>query len=995
MFRGTDITLLSGIQGHRQSLAWTGRRLVLVCLGSVSLAMLLATFSLSAPLAAPARIPRPSSLQIAYQQGVSPTADYAGATDTYISRMGDENNNYGDAPQLALYSGDQQAALLRFDLPQLAAGDTIDQATLSLFVSDHPNGTADLPVSVYRVLRPWAEMEASWYNATTSDLWTLAGCNSPSVDRGSVPAGSASLSTTGVWMDIDITNLVRMWVADPASNHGLIIKAGNVVLAAAQDSGRRPGQFGDQYTVRSANYADEPTVRPRLSVNYTPAGAGSPTATPTTVYGAPTTVVFQQLVSPPQYGGTHDTFISDFGDPDRNYGADAALRLRSNDHRATLIRFDLPNIPSYAYVYSATISLYSQSRTNINPLPISTHRMLRPWADMEATWNLAAFGQRWAFPGANGLSTDRSAAAFASTSLNVTGVWTDWDVTRLAQDWLATPDSNYGIILKAGSGPQVEYSLVASHYLANPALRPKLQIVYAVPEGPTPAATETHTPTRTPTSTATPSAASTVVVFQYGQRPDAGYRQMRDTYVSREGDLTANYGQDPIVTVGANDTRAALLSFDLSSIPPWVTVQSAHLALFTDGASNGYPMTISAYRLLRTWTDMEATWMNTTSTIQWALPGANGLGIDRAVTPDDTRRISTRNDWYDFDITTMATQWVSSPDDNFGVILKGMAGPQVSYDFISSHYSVGQGAIYRPRLTVVYTVPSGPTPTPSRTRTPTATATRAYTYLPLIISQFEPPQTETPTVTPTIPPTATATPTETATATASATATETPLPAATATQTATVTTTATVTLTPTRVPLTIVFRQGASPLPSFAGVQDTYISNYNAGDATIKFGGSDVMAVRADNRRVGLLQVDVSLIPPTATILTANLSFFVDGQTQTSLPLTVTVHAMLRSWIADQATWNQAAAGSLWAGQGASAATDRNPQPAAQQTLRPADTGCDFDLRSLVALWVANPAANRGILLAGPGSGGAEYILRSSEYANPSFRPKLVVTYVP
>lgn len=104
---------------------------------------------------------------------------------------------------------------------------------------------------------------------------------------------------------------------------------------------------------------------------------------------------------------------------------------------------------------------------------------------------------------------------------------------------------------------------------------------------------------------------------------------------------------------------------------------------------------------------------------------------------------------------------------------------------------------------------------------------------------------------------------------------------------------------------------------------------------------------------------------------------------------------MLRAWVGSEATWLLAAAGSPWAGAGASAASDRSGQAAATQTLSQAETWADFDLRDLVQTWVSAPAGNRGVLLAAHDSGSVEYLLRSSEYSNPSDRPKLVVTYLP
>jgi hypothetical protein len=182
-------------------------------------------------------------------------------------------------------------------------------------------------------------------------------------------------------------------------------------------------------------------------------------------------------------------------------------------------------------------------------------------------------------------------------------------------------------------------------------------------------------------------------------------------------------------------------------------VTGAHLSLFTDSASNGYPITLSACQVLRPWTETEATWINAGSDNRWTIPGANGRGSDCSVLSTAALTVSTMGDWYDLDATSMVAAWVGSPDSNFGLSIKGLPGPDVSYDFISSQYQFAQGASLRPRLTVGYVLPPGPTPTATSTRTPTATRTRMYTYLPVILSSLvtiapAPTGTATPTATP-------------------------------------------------------------------------------------------------------------------------------------------------------------------------------------------------------------------------------------------------------
>ncbi len=932
--------------------------------------------------------------QIVYQQGVSPSPDYDGAADTFISRLGDEAANYGSEEVLALASGDQRAALLRFELAGLTADVTVTQATLSLYVEAHPEGTGIVPVTIYRVLRAWAADEATWFNATNADLWTLAGCNGPGSDRVGAPTSSGTLTASGTWVDLDVTALAQAWLADPAANYGLILKTG--------------GLPGDEYHLRSAESSALPSTRPRLTVVYGPFSPDTPTPTPTIAYGVPVAVTFQQGVSPaPDYIGAADTFISDYGDLNANYGADGALRLRSNDHRASLLRFDLTSLPTYAAVYSATLSLYSQSRTNISPLSVGAYQVLRPWVENESTWYLAATGNRWAFPGCNGLSTDRMNTPVATTTVAAVASWFAFDLTYLVRAWVADAETNSGVIIKTASGPQVEYALVSGDYLSVPNLRPKLHVLYSLPINFTPVPTPSRTPTATASITPTPSVVPTVVVFQRGEQPDTTYQQVEDTFISNEGDPTSNYGREPVLTIGSNDTRAALIRFDLTRVPYYATVLSAKLALFSSGATIGHPGTFSVFGMVRPWSASAATWFSATTGARWTVSGANGLGSDRMTAPTDTRSVSTLGDWYEFDVTNLVALWVAFPEDNTGLVLKGMPGPQVDYDFLSSDHQIGLRGTFRPKLTVAYTVPTGPTPTPPNTRTPTATATRWWVHLPLVLSVYSPPGTPTPSVTGTPIPKPTGTQTPSATTVPSPTATMEPVATGTVTRTPTAsptpvatptpTRTATPSATPTRTPIAVVFRQGISPSPGYDGVWDTHISNYDPGDATTNFATNTTLWLRSTGHRVALMRFDISSIPVTATILQASLSLYVDSQTNSN-PLAVSAYRLLRSWSLTQTTWLLASAGTPWGFPGANAiGTDREDTPTGTQTLTQAHVWYELNLKPLVQSWVANPGGNHGFVLIGSSSGGqVEYHLRSSDYYSaPEFRPKLVVTYIP
>ncbi|HEY63665.1 MAG TPA: alpha/beta fold hydrolase [Caldilineae bacterium] len=217
------------------------------------------------------------------------------------------------------------------------------------------------------------------------------------------------------------------------------------------------------------------------------------------------------------YTGAADTFIDGWY-PDTNYAAHQKLRVRHDGPetiRNALVRFDLTNqLPQDAWLRGAVLSLYGDTGPNQErTLMIDMHRVMRPWKADEATWNRPQAGEAWATPGANGMpddiAPDPEDTRFVRSSADGTvNRWYGWDVTDLVSTWLATPEANYGVVVRA-SPPQDEYDereeftfISSDGYWVK---RPKLTIIYAlVTPTPTPTPTPTATPTPTPSPTPTP-----------------------------------------------------------------------------------------------------------------------------------------------------------------------------------------------------------------------------------------------------------------------------------------------------------------------------------------------------------------------------------------------------------------------------------------------------------------------------------------------------------
>jgi len=257
-----------------------------------------------------------------------------------------------------------------------------------------------------------------------------------------------------------------------------------------------------------------------------------------------------------------------------------------------------------------------------------------------------------------------------------------------------------------------------------------------------------------------------------------GYTGAADTYID-SGQPKRNFnnlGESGGLRVTSPDRKAALLKFDVSSVPANARILRASLGFYVLKHSNEGEIDVSAYTLRKAWNPNEATWERASAAAAWGAPGANstnGTNRDRDATATDVRSLRrflyidpyTREQtllddatWYSLDITPAVREWVVNPAANFGVVLKGSVGSTEVHIAASEYPVVG----FRPCLVITYAEPES---LPGALASPTPTAT----------------ETSTPMVSPTPTPTATATPTETATPTAGPTAT----PTATLTPTAT------------------------------------------------------------------------------------------------------------------------------------------------------------------------------------------------------------------
>ncbi len=138
----------------------------------------------------------------------------------------------------------------------------------------------------------------------------------------------------------------------------------------------------------------------------------------------------------------------------------------------TLIQFDLSSLPVASQTLTATLKLYVYGGGAYYPANVGAYRITGDWVESTATW---------ANQPAN-LATAASIIVVPKMP-DAKYTWLSWDITQLYKDWKNGTYPNYGVKIRYDLDPLPSegWSLRSSEYLADPNLRPKLE-VNAIPE---------------------------------------------------------------------------------------------------------------------------------------------------------------------------------------------------------------------------------------------------------------------------------------------------------------------------------------------------------------------------------------------------------------------------------------------------------------------------------------------------------------------------------
>jgi hypothetical protein len=363
----------------------------------------------STPTATPTATPLPVSCT---------TITLSASADAWID-SGSTSQNKGDDSILKVQakSGNNNRALLHFNLPTVPQGCTIQSATLRLYASSWKNGRT---IQALRINGSWTENGVNWSNQ---------------------PATTGTAATTSSGSGYRQWNvLAHVQAMYGGTNNGFLIRdaseggGGN----EQQYNSREKGQNMPQLVIAFvAGATPTPTTVPPTP---TPTGeTGSPTPTPTSTptetslppTPTPTsTTVAACTPSTVTVSAGADAWI-DQNSASSNYGSDSILKVQAKDGNnfRALVQFALPNEPAGCVVQSATLRLYAPSSAGGRTL--EALQLSGSWSESGVNW-----------------SNQPATTGAAATTGSGNG-YREWSVTGMVQSMYAS--SNNGFLIRDAS----------------------------------------------------------------------------------------------------------------------------------------------------------------------------------------------------------------------------------------------------------------------------------------------------------------------------------------------------------------------------------------------------------------------------------------------------------------------------------------------------------------------------------------------------------------
>lgn len=327
--------------------------------------------------------------------------------------------------------------LFRFDLSQLPANAVIQSAYMNLYFAPLNNfGANDTSLTnsnqsvLQRIDGAWNENSVTWINqpATVSQNQVIL---------------QQSTSAFQDYLMVDVTALTQDIYAAPV-NYGFMLKLINETPYA-------------RLIFASGDYPD-PALHPELIITYTLCS----------------TLVLND--------DGEDATIDTYG-PSNNYPNEIELDVEAWTIGGTavtwrsLLKFDLSQIPSNAFLTSANLSLFYADTNNFgNALHSSLTssnesvimRVVDPWSENQVTWN-------------NQPSATSQNQVILNQSVTGTDDYTGLDVLSMVQDMLASTNGNQGFMIRLTNETPYAQMIFASGDNPHINKHPLLEICYSIP----------------------------------------------------------------------------------------------------------------------------------------------------------------------------------------------------------------------------------------------------------------------------------------------------------------------------------------------------------------------------------------------------------------------------------------------------------------------------------------------------------------------------------
>ncbi|TSC75653.1 MAG: hypothetical protein G01um101431_1206 [Parcubacteria group bacterium Gr01-1014_31] len=186
----------------------------------------------------------PGTRSYSFQDGVSPTAGYAGTEDVNIKADGASTNYNGDTVNCVDYNGDGcqtpatgiHRVLMQWDISSISTDCTVSGASVTVN-NEITNGDSIHRFGVYALRRNWGEGTVTWNTYDGSNNWSTAGAGDTSNDRYSTDLmdgnsdggwGRAVQGTLTFDFDSDGVAQVQQWIDGTVVNNGIIVQDNDV-----------------------------------------------------------------------------------------------------------------------------------------------------------------------------------------------------------------------------------------------------------------------------------------------------------------------------------------------------------------------------------------------------------------------------------------------------------------------------------------------------------------------------------------------------------------------------------------------------------------------------------------------------------------------------------------------------------------------------------------------------------------------------------------------